>query len=99
MIENTPEDRRAIADEVNGKRSKSGKTLYPQWIDSEDELIEQYKEYCRRDLLSRYPKPKGAEQKRQYDALADIYADLSAKHFRHDLPALILLFKRYLTQR
>lgn len=97
MIENTPEDRREIAVEVNGNKSKSGKTTYPQWINSEDELIAQYKEYCRREYVSRFADTDVSTE--QLDNVAELYADLRSKGFVHDLPALTFLFKKYLTQR
>lgn len=95
MIDNTPEDRRRIAEEVNGRKSKSGKTLYPEWINSTDELIAQYREYAKRELASRYPKDTDPVL---LDKLTEMYADLAAKTLSHDMPALVYFFKRFMTQ-
>jgi hypothetical protein len=101
LNENTPERRREIAVEVNGRKSKSGKTTYPQWINSTEELVEQYRAYAKADLMDRYDYDNltDPEKKRQVENLCEMYADLTTRSFEHDLPAMLFLFKRYLTQR
>lgn len=99
MRENTAEERRQIALEVNGKRSKSGKTTTPQWIESTEELIEQYREYAKRDLISRQiTDDMSNEDRKKVKKIAEMYANLTTQSFEHDLPALLFFFRRYLTQ-
>lgn len=99
MRENTAEERRQIALEVNGKRSKSGKTITPQYINSTEELIEQYRAYAADELKNRYEYDNASDwDKASIDKICEIYADLSTKSFEYDLPALLFFFKRYLTQ-
>jgi hypothetical protein len=97
MTETTARERREIAEEVNGNRSKSGKTLRPAYIETPEQLVEQYREYARRELMLRYE--KDGTDPRTAKMVADMYAELSASQLEHDMPALIFFFRRMLTQR
>jgi len=100
MKENTPEERRNIAEEVNGRKSKSGKTTYPQFINSVDDIVAQFKEYAKQDILQRMEYDTlDADKQRLVMKSAEMYSDLATKSLEHDMPALIFFFRLYLTQR
>jgi hypothetical protein len=96
MNDTTPQERLEVAQKVNGKRSKSGKTIYPQYIETPEELVQQYRQYANQEFMKRH----GHEgDERTVKMMAEMYADLSASRIEHDMPALIFFFQRMLTQR
>ena len=89
MIENTPAERRMIAAEVIAKRGDAFV------IETEDELIEVFKDYAEADIRSRQPSDLSERSQRGVDLAAQMYAELNGEGFKHDLPAILFLLSRY----
>jgi hypothetical protein len=83
-----------LAREITGHRSKSGKTLYSDYINSTDELVKKYREFAYNLQMARGEYP----DTRQNQMVAEMCAKLAGDSFEYELPALIVLFKRFLTQ-
>jgi hypothetical protein len=92
MKDSTPEEKRAIALNVNAK-----KNLRPEWIYDTDEIVAQFREYARREALARYEEDNPTSN-RHREMTADIVSELSADQIEYHMPALVFFFKRYLTQ-
>jgi hypothetical protein len=90
---NTAEDRKMIAAETV---ASFGDAFV---IETEDELIEVFKEYARRDLADRLKaqgfEPDNEKHVRSVELSSRMYADLNSESFRHDLPAILFLLSRY----
>lgn len=90
MIENTPQHRADIAREVNGDK----------FIASKEELVEQYREYAKRDLFQRWELENlTEEQEALVNKSAEMYSDLAASSLDHDFPALMVFFSNYIAGR
>jgi hypothetical protein len=97
MNELTPEEVREIAVRVNDRPSKSGKTMYPRYINSTDELVERYADFVKADFRARMGDVDTSNRHRKI--MENMLVEIKTEQFRHELPALLVLFKRYMTQR
>lgn len=100
MGKTSPEQRRRIAVLINSSRTKKGKVKDPQWINSQAELSEQFRNYVREEYLSRFSDWGNYTEAevRGIHRSADVVATLTAESLEYHMPALTFFFKQYLTQ-